>query len=607
MKYSSAHQFIHAARHAPHAHKRAWIKVVVRNKEVLDLGVVAHTLDNCLRHRDQWLHALIKDESASVVGVDILAAEAKELQRMGYDVVVGDATRIRLDRKFDVVVCGDLVEHVSDTGGLLETIAFHLRDDGIALITTPNPFAVTRFFNVLADGWTDINAEHVSWICPQTMFQLAERSPLFIEDICWLETDFPMPTRRRYWGGLLNALAPRITKRRPLMHNDYGVLLRKRTPLGGQALPFVSVVVPTFNRARALEDALLSLAVQDYPPEKFEVIVVDNASADETRQLVARVAAENRERLTLKYVPEERRGLVFARHTGAARAAGEILLFTDDDAILDPNWISAVAKVYCLYPGVGAVGTRIAIKWDREPEAWVRPQEPVLGKLDYGTEILVQPGLYINGGSFSIRKAVLASVGGFNPGQRGPYIVGDSETGLCRKLAAKGVPIGWTPETTMWHVQQAGVNGTMADLKRRFRNNGICEAYHATFHGWPVTRVIRASCSKTWQLLRKILGAVFRLDFARFSQEIVLDAASLASYAAYLWNYRFDRRIRHEVRARDWEFGPDYLAPEIEPLGGPPAVRGPDSNRETGRGDASGTGRIQSSASQRDNAPKPAL
>ena len=147
---------------------------------------------------------------------------------MGYDMICADALSLRLDRTFDVVVCGDLIEHTTNPGGLLATIAHHLRADGLGIVTTPNPFAVGRLFNILADGWTDINTEHVCWFCPQTMFQLIERSGMFIERFSWLKTDHPVWTKRRYWGRLLNRLAPLIASKRHALRNDFGVVVRKK-------------------------------------------------------------------------------------------------------------------------------------------------------------------------------------------------------------------------------------------------------------------------------------------------------------------------------------------------------------------------------------------
>ncbi|MEW5801264.1 MAG: methyltransferase domain-containing protein [bacterium] len=228
MRYSHPIQLIRSAKNARYIPKHEFIRLHVKDRDVLDLGCVAHSLSFCLNFPHRWLHNTIRSHARSALGVDLLEKEITELQKMGYNVIYGDAQTLRLGRKFDVVVCGDLIEHVANPAALLDTMACHIQDDGIAIVTTPNPFAITRFFNILADGWTAINTEHTFWICPQTMFQLVDRSRLCVADFSWLKTDFPMLTTHRFWGPLLNSIAPRIANKNQLFRNDYGVVLRKR-------------------------------------------------------------------------------------------------------------------------------------------------------------------------------------------------------------------------------------------------------------------------------------------------------------------------------------------------------------------------------------------
>ena len=213
---------------APVLNKREFVRAHVEGKDVLDLGCVAHSLERCIAGRDRWLHHTITTSARSVIGVDILGSEIATLSKMGYNMICADALALRLDRTFDAIICGDLIEHVTNPGALLETMRSHMNDGGSGLITTPNPFGVSRFFNILADGWLAINREHTFWLCPQTMLQLLERSSLELESFAWLITDFPMPTFHRLWGKLLNPAAKLIAAARPVFRNDYGIIVRKK-------------------------------------------------------------------------------------------------------------------------------------------------------------------------------------------------------------------------------------------------------------------------------------------------------------------------------------------------------------------------------------------
>jgi GT2 family glycosyltransferase len=104
--------------------------------------------------------------------------------------------------------------------------------------------------------------------------------------------------------------------------------------------PEVSVVILTRNRAERLEAALASLAVQTVQPERFEVIVVDDASTDSTSDLLGRVAERGELRLRVVH-RRTRGGPAVGRNEGWRAAAGALVAFTDDDCVAEPGWLEA--------------------------------------------------------------------------------------------------------------------------------------------------------------------------------------------------------------------------------------------------------------------------
>jgi GT2 family glycosyltransferase len=96
-------------------------------------------------------------------------------------------------------------------------------------------------------------------------------------------------------------------------------------------LPFVSVVIPVLNGADRLPDALASLRQQDYPRDRFEVIVADGGSTDGTRDFAVAGGA--------RVVDNPKRREAPGRNAGFAAARGEIIAFTDDDCTFPPDWI----------------------------------------------------------------------------------------------------------------------------------------------------------------------------------------------------------------------------------------------------------------------------
>lgn len=238
----------------------------------------------------------------------------------------------------------------------------------------------------------------------------------------------------------------------------------------------ISVIIPTYNRANVVRNTLDSIIKQNYPLDLFEILVVDNNSTDDTKAVVSSYIDKYPEH-SIRYLFEPRQGLVFARHTGAKYALHEILAYCDDDGTYASYWLSEIAKVYSIDSSVCAVGGKIDIRWDEMPPDWVLPYEGLLGKIDLGDKVIIDEGLFINGGNFSIKKSILYKLGGFNPDQVGEWLIGDGETGLCKKMHEAGCKIGWAPKAEMEHHQIVRKNATVEDIKRRYYNNGIGVPY----------------------------------------------------------------------------------------------------------------------------------
>lgn len=323
----------------------------------------------------------------------------------------------------------------------------------------------------------------------------------------------------------------------------------------------VSVIIPTYNRAELLMQTLKSLMLQDYPKNQFEVIVVDNNSEDDTAQRISAFISNNRDNLNLKYTQEKRQGDIYSRHSGAYNSEGNILLFTDDDATFDVNWISDVVQVFEKYPHVGAVGTRISIVWDKEPEDWVRNYENLLGKISFGEGYTISDtSMYINNGSLAIKKELYAEVGGNNPGQIKDFLIGDAEMGLCRKLHVRNIPIAFTDNTTMWHHQFVYKNGTFRDIMRRVANNGVAEAYTDYFINHIKNRK---------HLLIPILISIVQIPKAFLLVDKKKIINSRLKLNQLLHRYKFIKRFQTDreliclMNTNDWQYDTNYVGSEL--------------------------------------------
>ena len=248
----------------------------------------------------------------------------------------------------------------------------------------------------------------------------------------------------------------------------------------------ISIIVPTLNRASSLKLALSSFCRQTLSSEQFEIIVVDNGSTDETKD-VTQAVIDELPHLQIRYVHEPEPGLLSGRHCGAAAAAGDILTFVDDDIEADANWLNAIQTSFA-DPTVQVVGGRNLPNYEADPPAWLEwfwmehPYGricPALSLLDFGEETRDIDANYIWGLNFSIRKNILVELGGFHPdciAKRLQYFQGDGETGLTRKANTIGYRAVYQPQALVFHsVSQDRMMYEYFD--KRFYYQGVCDSY----------------------------------------------------------------------------------------------------------------------------------
>lgn len=156
-------------------------------KKVLHLGFIQHhDLYEKKMSEGDWLHEKINSVASYLVGVDYLQDDVAVIrEKYGYEVYFADVTNIEDMRRVkdsigntvDVVVCGELIEHVDNPGLMLDNLKCFMEENTILIITTPNPFSYQRM-KLMTKGKYEsewLNKEHVSWYSYQTLKQLLSR------------------------------------------------------------------------------------------------------------------------------------------------------------------------------------------------------------------------------------------------------------------------------------------------------------------------------------------------------------------------------------------------------------------------------------------------
>lgn len=203
------------------------------------------------------------------------------------------------------------------------------------------------------------------------------------------------------------------------------------------SIPKVSVIIPVFNDERRLQLCLDALEAQTWPKDRYEVIVIDNASTQDIKTLVSRYPQ-------VSYQYEPKPGSYAARNKGLSVAGGEIIAFTDSDCVPAPDWVEKGVDVLQSNPDCGLVGGVIELFY-RNPKRMTGielyeslmgfPQRKYIEKDQFGATANV----------FTFRK-VIDHVGLFNDELKSG---GDAEWG--KRVAKHGYPLLYADAVRVAH------------------------------------------------------------------------------------------------------------------------------------------------------------
>jgi glucosyl-dolichyl phosphate glucuronosyltransferase len=220
--------------------------------------------------------------------------------------------------------------------------------------------------------------------------------------------------------------------------------------------PEISVVICSYNREDYIIGAIDSLYRQTLSKDKFEVLVVDNNSIDNTGELVQQYMRE-RPDFHLHYLTESRQGSSFARNTGAAFSKGWLLCFMDDDAIAEKDYLQNILNFFQTHPDANGLGGRIIPKYIPEEPKWMSYYvSSLVGNFDYSKEVEVfKPGKYPLESNMIVLKEDFTTIGGFNidlPGVKGTLRIGGEGKDFFLRLQALGRKIYYDPSVIVHHV-----------------------------------------------------------------------------------------------------------------------------------------------------------
>jgi GT2 family glycosyltransferase len=236
--------------------------------------------------------------------------------------------------------------------------------------------------------------------------------------------------------------------------------------------PTLSVVIPTFQRRAALARLLGALEAQTLDAKDYEVVVAVDGSTDGTVEMLA----DRPTPYTLRWVHQANRGRAAACNRGIAAALGEVVLILDDDMQPEPGCLAVHVQAHAARERLGVLGAvpivaradaprvvrHIAAKFNAHLDKLARPGQPVTFRDFYS-------------GHFSIRRALLDAVGGFDEAFR-EY--GNEDGELAVRLLAAGVRLRYEPRAVAIQHYDKSFAALARDTFAKGRTAVLCAQKH---------------------------------------------------------------------------------------------------------------------------------
>jgi len=305
----------------------------------------------------------------------------------------------------------------------------------------------------------------------------------------------------------------------------------------------ISIIICTYNRAGLLDRVIDSLAKIEKPDVDYEILIVDNNSADKTKEVVQKKIYEYKYNMIIRYLLEVKTGLHNARHLGAEKANGDILCYLDDDVTVDKYWLKGVIETFRNTDAV-LVGGKILPKYEVQTpkwidEFWMKWEAGkclgILSLIDLGNGVKEIEASYIWGCNFSVKKHVIFECGGFHPDAMPDNLViyrGDGETGLSRKISEKGYKVYYTPKACVYHYVS----------KERLTAEYFCK------------RMFQQGISDSFSEIRKN-GEPLDASMTQFRVSGKLSSAGVKNdiQLAYIEGYNYhQRKVHDDPKLREW-------------------------------------------------------
>jgi glycosyltransferase involved in cell wall biosynthesis len=290
------------------------------------------------------------------------------------------------------------------------------------------------------------------------------------------------------------------------------------SPGAKHRMRFFSVIVSTYNRKLKLKTTLDALLEQKYPKDKFEIIVSDDGSTDDTETMMAEIISRHS---NILYIKNPHIGHSKVLNTGIRKSKGEIILIFMDDLSVEPTFIDEYNTAYYKHPEADFVaGCIIPYSFKEHPNIFAR-YEWFIEQFYYQFKIeekFVNKGETIGLCPFSFKRDVFDRLGGLNESITG---AGGEDTEFIEKAREKGYKL-LSITTPAYHNQDYSLTGFL----RIAKNRGVGGRQYLEARGLKTAR---------WWFVFKFLATPllffkYWADFARYGQWERVDMVAMHTF-----------------------------------------------------------------------------
>lgn len=288
-----------------------------------------------------------------------------------------------------------------------------------------------------------------------------------------------------------------------------------------------TVAICTYNRASLLQLCIDSLSKINFKKEKFEIVIVDNNSTDNTAEICNNISATYPD-LNFRYIVEKQQGVGHTRTRCAKEAKGEIIAYIDDDCLANVDWLKEIISFYDNHPEAMSTGGKIVPKYLVPVADWFGKYFwGLVGNYDLGTKVFQMKGArYPSGANMHFRKTAFDHYGYFdgNLGRSGKSLMAGEEKAMYLKLIQHNEKVYYLPNVIVYH---------------HIEGNKFDKAY-VRKHSYGIGASERVMNQHSlWKLCKKLVEYIAKLAYA------------IAYGSIYLLQYK-PEKMRMLVKFRWW-------------------------------------------------------